>query len=200
MKTFLLTLCSLLACASTYASTFSDADYFGGANSNGNPNGVLLIANIDDAVNSSFDFVSPDRTASFSIGAPYDPSVQGTYTSQLGYTPGTTIDPSSLFFTFFFRDPLGGQEAERINLGFNDLVFNDGSFTGTIVTDLGGNAALVGNIEDDGFVNYRIRAISGEFVFDGAYARFNTPDSGSTVALLGFSLAAVALLRRRLAF
>jgi protein with PEP-CTERM/exosortase system signal len=198
MKTFLLTLCSLLACASTYASTFSDADYFGSTNSNGNPKGVLLIAGID-AVNSSFNFVSPDRTAGFTIGAPYDSSVQGTYTSQLGYGPGTTIDPTSLFFTFFFRDALGGGEAERINIGFNDLVFNNGSFTGTLVTELGGNAALVGNIESDGFVNYRIRAISGEFIFDAAYARFNTPDGGSTVALLGFSLAAVGVLRRRFA-
>ena len=86
---------------------YADADFFGGTNGGGNPNGVHLVANT--FVQASFNFVNPDHTSSFTIGAPYDPLLQGTYSSQLGYVPGTMIDPNSLFFSFFFRDPNGGR-------------------------------------------------------------------------------------------
>ncbi len=178
MKTLILTLCSLLVSASTYAAQFADADFFGGTDQNGNPNGILLDAGGRVVVDTSFNFISNDGTPSFTLGSPYDSGVQGTYSSALGYIPGTAIDASSLSFTFFFRDPSEGDGAERINLQFGDLVFNGGSFTGTLVTSFGGNAEVLGDIQANGFIMYRVRSLSGEFIFDGAIAQFNSTSSG----------------------
>jgi len=108
MKKLILILCSFLVGASTYAATFADADYFGGINEEtGNPNGLLLDAGGRVVVDTSFNFIFDDGTSGFTLGSPYDAGVQGTYSSELGYVPGTTIDPASLVFTFFFRDPNG---------------------------------------------------------------------------------------------
>lgn len=197
---------ALCGATSAHATMYADADFFGGVNGSGNPNGIHLTAfpgPPPQGVTSSFDFVNSDGTPSFTIGAPYDPNQQGTYTSVLGYPVGTMIDPNSLFFTFFVRDPNGGGEHERINFGPGDLIFNNGSFTGTAVLNFGGNLAVIGDIKATGKVDYRVRAISGEFIFDAAYAHFNNipsvPDGGSTVALLGLALAGVGMLRRKLA-
>ncbi len=94
---------------------------------------------------------------------------QGTYVSQLGYVPGTRINPDDLRFTFFFRDPKGGNEQEKINLGPGDLVYDGGRFSGALSLEFGGDAAVAGTIAANGSVSYRVRAISGEFVLDGAY-------------------------------
>lgn len=191
---------ALCGATSAYATMYADADFFGGINSDGNPNGVLISAGGHPFITSSFDFVADDGTPSFTIGAPYDPLQQGTYSSALGYPVGTTIDPMSLFFTFFVRDPNGGLQGEKINLGPLDLIFHNGSFTGSAVLDFGGNLAVIGDIETDGIVNYRVRTFGGDFVFDAAFAHFNTvPDGGSTVALLGLTLAGIGFLRRKLA-
>ncbi len=192
---------ALCGATSAYATMYADADFYGGTNTQGNPNGILLSTGAPPHfVTSSFDFINPDGTSSFTIGSPYDPLQQGAYSSALGYPVGTNIDPLSLFFTFFVRDPNGGNEGERVNLGPRDLIFNDGSFTGSAVLDFGGNLAVIGAIETTGIVNYRVRALAGEFVFDAAFAHFNTvPESGSTVALLGLTLAGIGFLRRKLA-
>ena len=80
------------------------------------------------------------------------------------------------------------------------MIFHNGSFTGSAVLDFGGNLAVIGDIQSDGIVNYRVRTFGGDFVFDAAFAHFNTvPDGGSTVALLGLSLAGIGFLRRKLA-
>jgi hypothetical protein len=199
MRTLIVTFCCVLVSASTYAGTFADADFFGTIGEGGNPNGILLDAGGKSAVNTSFNFVSDDGTAGFTIGSPYSLSDQGTYSSALGYVPGTSIDASSLMFTFFFRDPTSGSERERINIGFGDLIFNGNSFSGTLVTQFGGNALLVGNIEADGFVNYRVRAMQGDFILDGALAQFTTvQEGGSAAGLLGIAFIAVELIRRKL--
>lgn len=200
MKTLILTICSLFVCASTYAGSFADADFFGGTNGSGNPNGILLDSGGRVVIDTSFNFVFADGTNSFTIGSPYDSSVQGTYSSALGYIPGTIIDPASLVFTFFLRDPNGGNESERLNINFGDLVFNGSSFSGTLVTSFGGNALLVGDIQTNGFVMYRVRALSGDFILDAAYAQFTTsvPEGGSAAALLGIALIGAEVARRRL--
>ena len=91
------------------------------------------------------------------------------------------------------------EESARINLGPGDLIIRDGTFTGTLVTNFGASATLIGQIEATGLVDYRVRATNGEFIFDGAYAHFDTPDGGSAVMLLGLALTVVGLLRRKLA-
>ena len=105
----------------------------------------------------------------------------------------------ALVFTFFFRDPNSGDEGERVNIGFGDLVFDGSSFTGTLVTQFGGNALLVGDIQANGFVMYRVRALSGEFILDGSLAQFTTvPEGGSAAALLGIALIGIEVMRRKL--
>jgi hypothetical protein len=199
MKTLIITLCSLLMCTSIYADTFADADFFGGIGPGGNPNGILLDAGGRVVVDTSFNFIFDDGTSGFTLGSPYDAGVQGTYSSSLGYVPGTAIDPSSLVFTFFFRDPNSGDEGERVNIGFGDLVFDGSSFTGTLVTQFGGNALLVGDIQANGFVMYRVRALSGEFILDGSIAQFTTvPEGGSAAVLLGIALIGIEVMRRKL--
>jgi hypothetical protein len=199
VKTLLLTSCMLLVATSGFSGSFSDADFFGGTNSNGNPNGIQLVAGTGSGsfVQATFDFVNPDGTSSFTIGDPYAVSDWGTYSSQLGYLTGTPIDPESLFFSFFFRDPNGGSERERIDIG-NIQVDQNGNFTVRLNTTFGGSGLLRGSIESTGAVAYRVTAATGEFYLDGAYAGFQTPDGGSTVVMLGIVLIAMELLRRRL--
>jgi len=199
MKTLVLTICMLLVAVSGFAASFSDADFFGGANSSGNPNGIQLVAGTGSGsfVQGTFDFVNTDGTSSFTIGDPYAISDWGTYSSQLGYPTGTPINPDSLFFSFFFRDPNGGSERERIDIG-DIQVDQNGNFIVRLNTTFGGSGVLRGSIESTGAVDYRVTASTGEFYLDGAYAGFQTPDGGSTVVMLGMALIGMELLRRRL--
>jgi len=199
MKTLVLTICVLLVAVSGFAASFSDADFFGGTNGSGNPNGIQLVAGTGSSsfVQATFDFVNTDGTSSFTIGDPYAISDWGTYSSQLGYTTGTPINPDSLLFSFFFRDPNGGSERERIDIG-DIQVDQNGNFSVRLNTTFGGSGLLRGSIESTGAVTYRVTAAAGEFYLDGAYAGFQTPDGGSTVVMLGMALIGMELLRRRL--
>jgi hypothetical protein len=199
IKTHMLTICTLLVAVSGFADSYSDADFFGGTNGNGNPNGIQLVAGAGSGsfVQTTFDFVNSDGTSSFTIGDPYAFSDWGTYSSELGYVTGTPIDSDSLFFSFFFRDPNGGSERERIDID-NIHVDQNGNFTVRLNTTLGGSGMLRGTIESTGAVAYRVTASTGEFYLDGAYAGFQTPDGGSTVVMLGVALVGIEMVRRRL--
>jgi hypothetical protein len=199
MKTHMLAICAVLVAVSSFAGSYSDADFFGGTNSNGNPNGIQLVAGTGSGsfIQATFDFVNPDGTSSFTIGDPYAFSDWGTYSSELGYVTGTPINSDSLFFSFFFRDPNGGNERERIDIG-DIQVDQNGNFTVRLNTTFGGSGLLRGTIESTGAVAYRVTAATGEFYLDGAYAGFQTPDGGSTVVMLGIALIGIELVRRRL--
>jgi hypothetical protein len=62
-----------------------------------------------------------------------------------------------------------------------------------------GNAAIAGQIDSTGTVEYKITATSGAFRLDAAYGSIQAtiPDGGMTAALLGSSLLGLTYLRRR---
>ncbi len=187
------------ASAARAVTVYADADYFGtpSGGPNGNPSGIQLN-NVTTSVSSSFNLVAADGTSSFTIAAPYQASAQGTYTSNTGFTPGVDhVIPGSVLIQFFFRDPNGG--AETFTVTAADFTAGSNGFSVAVVlTSNGGTAQIEGILNSTGMLTYTINRTAGEFFFDAAFLSAAVPEGGATVAMLGFGLLAIGVLRKKL--
>lgn len=119
-----------------------------------------------------------------------------------GYTPSTE-EVYSANAEFQFWDLFGGQESLSIALGGSQFE-QSGSFTGliTLSDNVVGSALL--DLSSDGIVSYTITRTSGEFTLTNATlvaqaGSRSVPDGGTTLALLGMSVAGVLGFQRKIA-
>ena len=209
MKKQLLSSVFLLAVASNALAasyTFSDADRFGslvtvGSGPTnppvGSPAGITLTSGGPSAsVSGSFDLVNADGTSSFTLGTPYAPSVRKTYSSALGFIPGTLFTDYGVV-TLFFRDPAGGSETVVFTASPDTITASDIGTQFFISPTI--SATLTTALNLSGAFSYTVTATSGSFILDAAYLEVgaSVPDGGSTATLLGSALLVGAFLRRR---
>ena len=123
-----------------------------------------------------------------------------------GYNPVThTLTSATAVFTMY---DVNGDEGFNITVE-GDLFVTQGSFSASI--DVGGSivGALLGNLDEDGILNYTITRTGGNFwlwnaklTAEGQERQPSTngvPDGGATLTMLGMGLLGVFSIRRKLA-
>ncbi len=171
--------------AATY--TYSDVDAIN----------LSMVSGTGTAVyNGSFDFFPPDLDANTFTATGFGPA-SGTYVSNFGYQIGQPIIEGTI--SFFFKDPNGGSEeatvtALSINIG--DI----SSFANYSIFSQGLEINFLTTIVNNGVLHYTVTVNSGELDLVAGIGTItvNVPDGGTTLAMLGGSLAGMVALRKRL--
>ena len=151
--------------------------------------------------------VSLGRAATYFDNNPADVLLSGFVTSYTGTfdIAGAGYDPaietiSSAQASFELWDLL---LSESLTIKFGpDTFASSGSFSGFIT--LSGNVvgAAFGTLDSTGILSYTVHRNSGSFWLTNARLDVettsrNVPDAGSSIALLGFAITGLALVRRR---
>ncbi len=126
-----------------------------------------------------------------------------------GFVPGTDIATAAeATFTLTDNDP--NAETVRIRVPYNvGYLVANGAFESTFTFGLS-SITVLADINADGILYYRVRAMSGDFYFNSASLTVNgerpspndptgVPDGGASVALLGMGLLGLGTLKRKLA-
>ncbi len=187
---------ALLSGASLRAATYTDIQY------------RHAFAEADGkAITGTFNIVTPG-SSTYSISG-YGAG-NGTFSDDGGYVLGT--DLVSLVASFYIRDDSSrdGREKVDINLGYSPREVNNLTLVngGSTLISFGGSTALVNFLEQNGILRYRIKSEEGDFRLEYAMltattASFPTlpsnrvPDGGLTLGLLGFSIAGLVGMNRK---
>jgi hypothetical protein len=132
----------------------------------------------------------------------YNPSYTGQFDlTGYGFNPNTQdINSAVATFTLWDTPVLGGSEGYRITVD-GITTASGGSFSGFITLGGAVTGTLLGNLNDDGILDYTVTATSGVFwLLDAnltAEATNSVPDGGTTLGLLGLGFLGIVYLRRK---